>query len=138
MRTGSVRVRVAVLACCAAALSIAFALAGTGSSRAASRGTVSTFSGTFADGATYLIQVPSGWNGTLALYSHGYVTPGSPNPALDVGDPVTGQWLLDHGYALAGSSYASTGWAIKDALHDQIETLDRFGTRVRPPSRTIA
>ena len=119
-------------------LSIAFALAGTGSSRAASRGSVSTFSGTFADGATYLIQVPSDWNGTLALYSHGYVTPGSPNPALDVGDPATGQWLLDHGYALAGSSYASTGWAIKDALHDQIETLDTFGTLVGPPSRTIA
>ena len=32
--------------------------------------------GTLSDGATYLIEVPSPWNGTLLLYSHGYVTPG--------------------------------------------------------------
>jgi hypothetical protein len=40
---------------------------------------LTTKTGTFADGATYLIEVPSNWNGTLFLYSHGYVTPGSPN-----------------------------------------------------------
>ena len=38
---------------------------------------VKTYTGTFPDGATYLIQVPSNWNGTLVLYSHGYVVPGS-------------------------------------------------------------
>ena len=32
-----------------------------------------TQTGTFADGATYLIEVPAHWNGTLLLYSHGYV-----------------------------------------------------------------
>ena len=36
------------------------------------------------------------------------------------------QWLLDRGYALAGSSYSSTGWAIEDALNDQIALLDYF------------
>ena len=66
------------------------------------------------------------WNGTLFLYSHGYVVPGSANPATDVGDPVTGAWLLGHGYALAGSSYATTGWAIQQALPDQIDTLNAF------------
>src|SRR5882724_10034790 len=60
---------------------------------------------TLPDGAAYLIQVPDAWNGTLVLYSHGIVIPGSPNPARDVGDPLTGQYLLGHGYALAGSSY---------------------------------
>ena len=50
--------------------------------------------GSLADGATYLIEVPAHWNRTLFLYSHGYVTPGSANPAQDVGDPVTGGWLL--------------------------------------------
>ncbi|HYL12143.1 MAG TPA: hypothetical protein VEV41_03860, partial [Terriglobales bacterium] len=34
---------------------------------------VTTFTGTFADGASYLIEVPANWNGTLLLYSHGYV-----------------------------------------------------------------
>ncbi len=102
-------------------------------------GSVSTVTGTLGDGATYLIQCPSGtWNGTLFLYSHGYVEPGSANPAEDVGDPVTGGWLLSHGYALAGSSYASTGWAIQQALPDQIGTLDVFDSSYGRPARTIA
>ncbi len=104
-----------------------------------SSGAVTTLDGSLPDGATYRIQCPSGpWNGTLFLYSHGYVVPGSPNPAQDVGDPVTGGWLLGHGYALAGSSYATTGWAIQQALPDQISTLDVFGQTYRTPSHTIA
>jgi hypothetical protein len=83
-------------------------------------------------GATYLVQCPAGpWNGTLFLYSHGYVVPGSANPAQDEGDPVTGNWLLSHGFALAGSSYASTGWAIQQALPDQVATLDVFDQTYR-------
>ena len=41
---------------------------------------VTKHTGKFQDGATYLIQVPSNWNGTLFLYSHGYVVPGSREP----------------------------------------------------------
>jgi pimeloyl-ACP methyl ester carboxylesterase len=94
--------------------------------------------GTLGDGATYKIEVPDSWNGTLFLYSHGYVVPGSANPAQDVGDPVTGAWLLSHGYALAGSSYATTGWAIQQALPDQIATLDAFAGQFGVPRQTIA
>jgi len=90
-------------------------------------------------GATYLIQCPAGtWNGTLFLYSHGYVTPGSKNPATDVGDPITGAYLLAHGYALAGSSYATTGWAIQQALPDQVNTLNAFDAAYGKPRTTIA
>jgi pimeloyl-ACP methyl ester carboxylesterase len=99
---------------------------------------VSTFTGTLPDGATFLIEVPSPWNGTLLLYSHGYVIPGSANPAHDVGDAATGAFLLANGFALAGSSYAHTGWAIQEALPDQIAVLDAFATLVGTPSRTIA
>ncbi|HEX9030471.1 MAG TPA: hypothetical protein VF834_01415 [Streptosporangiaceae bacterium] len=98
----------------------------------------SVLCGSLADGATYLIEVPAHWNHKLFLYSHGYVTPGSPNNAQDVGDPVTGGWLLGHGFALAGSSYASTGWAIQQALPDQIATLKVFAAQVGKPRRTIA
>jgi pimeloyl-ACP methyl ester carboxylesterase len=94
--------------------------------------------GSLQDGATYLIEVPAHWNKTLFLYSHGYVTPGGTNPAQDVGDPVTGGWLLSHGYALAGSSYSTTGWAIEQALPDQIATLDLFSSQVGTPHRTVA
>jgi pimeloyl-ACP methyl ester carboxylesterase len=102
-------------------------------------GSMTTVNGTLADGAAFLIQCPAGtWNGTLFLYSHGYVVPGTKNPATDVGDPVTGAWLLSHGFALAGSSYATTGWAIQQALPDQIGTLDTFDQTYTTPTRTIA
>jgi pimeloyl-ACP methyl ester carboxylesterase len=130
------RGRIAILRLWAAALGVAVALVG--ASSAAADGAVTTFTGAFADGATYLIQVPAEWNGALLLYSHGYVAPGSPNPARDVGDPLTGQWLLSHGYALAGSSYATTGWAIKEAIPDQVATLNTFDSLVGTPTRTIA
>jgi pimeloyl-ACP methyl ester carboxylesterase len=107
--------------------------------QAAAAGTT-TFSGTLADGAAYLVQVPGTWNGTLVLYSHGYVAPGASNPALDVGDPTTGAYLLDQGYALAGTSYSATGWALKEAFQDQIDLLNTFpGITGEPkPARTIA
>ena len=94
--------------------------------------------GTLPDGATYVIDVPANWNGTLLLYSHGYVGPGSPNPAQDVGDPFTGGFMLAAGYALAGSSYATTGWAVHEAIPDQIAVLDVFQNSVGTPTKTIA
>ena len=109
------------------------------SSSCGGSGSVTTVDGMLADGATYRLQCPPGaWNGTLYLYSHGYVSPGSANPAQDVGDPVTAAWMLGHGYALAGSSYASTGWAIAQALPDQINTLDAFGSLYGQPRTTVA
>src|SRR4051812_10302109 len=90
------------------------------------------------NGAAYRVEVPTNWNGTLLLYSHGYTIPGAANPAQDVGDATTGAALLAQGYALAGSSYRSTGWAIEDALEDQIALLDWFGANVGKPARTIA
>jgi pimeloyl-ACP methyl ester carboxylesterase len=102
------------------------------------QGGVTRIPGSLPDGATYLIEVPSNWNGTLFLYSHGYVPPGSSNPALDVGDPFTRLFMLFSGYALAGSSYATTGWATHEALPDQIAVLDVFTNTVGRPKRTIA
>src|SRR5216684_3185868 len=101
---------------------------------------VTTKTGTLADGATYLIEVPANWNGTLFLYSHGYVISGSPNPARDVaqGDLATRFFMLSSGFALAGSSYATTGWAIHEAIPDQIAVLDLFKLMVGEPKRTIA
>ena len=50
--------------------------------------------------------------------------------------PVTG-WL-SNGFAVADSSYASTGWAIQQALPDQVATLDVFDQTYRTPDQTIA
>ena len=107
----------------------------------AQAGGITTVIGTTteASGLTsnYIIEVPSAWNGTLVLYSHGY-TFGPSNPAADVGDPGTRAWLLGNGYAIAGSSYATTGWALQQAFQDQIAVLDVFNSKFGHPSRTIA
>ena len=107
-------------------------------SNAGAQASLTTKTGSLADGATYLMEVPSNWNGTLFLYSHGYVVPGSANPAQDVGDPATRAFMLASGFALAGSSYAHTGWAIQEALVDQIQVLDLFAQDFGKPTQTIA
>src|SRR5215831_9107148 len=104
-------------------VAMAVALAVVAVDMPAARATFSgTLTGTLPSGATYLIEVPPDWNGTLVLYSHR--TRFGANPAVDapacgapsgdaVSDPVTHDWLLSHGHALAGSSYADTGWAVQ-------------------------
>jgi prolyl oligopeptidase family protein len=89
-------------------------------------------------GAAYEIQVPAQWNGTLFLYSHGYVAPRGTNraQAAPTGDART--WLLGQHFAIAGSAYSSTGWALEDALRDQIALLDFFAAHVGKPDRVIA
>jgi len=112
-----------------------------GSSSAASHPSPSagprTYSGSIA-GAAYSVEVPANWNGTLFLYSHGYVAPGAANPASAAPDAGIGDWMLGQGFALAASAYSSTGWAIADALRDQMALLDWFGSHVGEPSRVIA
>ena len=88
--------------------------------------------------ALYKVDIPAHWNGTLLLYSHGYTAPGSTLNPTDSGDPATAQWLLGQGFALAGSSYSSTGWALADAFNDQVALLDEFGRRFARPRRTVA
>jgi pimeloyl-ACP methyl ester carboxylesterase len=95
------------------------------------------FEGTIG-AAAYKVEVPAPWNRTLFLYSHGYVAPGSSNPASAAPGADATTWLLGHGYAIAGSSYSSTGWALEDAFKDQIELLDFFNLHVGKPDRVIA
>lgn len=96
---------------------------------------VTTRTGIFADGATWTVKTPADWNGTVLLYSHGAVLPGSPNPTVIAPDRFTGGALLERGYALAGTSYAGRGWAVEEALDDQIAVLDQLPT---PPREVLA
>src|SRR5207249_72159 len=79
--------------------------------------------GTLADGATWIADVPGNWNGTVLLFSHGY---GPPVAADAPGQPGVKAALLDHGFALAGSSYDPNGswWALDSAVGDQFQALD--------------
>jgi pimeloyl-ACP methyl ester carboxylesterase len=96
-----------------------------------------TFTGTIG-AAAYRIDVPSRWNGTLFLYSHGYVPPGANNGAVAAPGVDATAWLLNHRFAIAGSAYSSTGWALEDAFKDQIALLDFFDKNVSKPARVIA
>jgi pimeloyl-ACP methyl ester carboxylesterase len=100
---------------------------------------VTCWAGTADDGSTFKAEVPPDWNGTLLLYSHGYVPFFLPNPpAENATNRAVADHLLAEGFALAGSSYASSGWAVADALRDQIDLLERFEDRFGTPRRTIA
>jgi pimeloyl-ACP methyl ester carboxylesterase len=94
-------------------------------------------------GAPYRIVVPANWNGTLLVHAHGYrdaadhpgevddrSAPVAPSAALE---PV----LLAQGYALAGSAYASNGWAVQDGISDTRRLVSHFRGAVGTPSRTL-
>src|SRR5215510_496146 len=89
-------------------------------------------------GASYIVQVPGSWNSVLLLYNHGggALTPNA--AAENTIDPITSAYLLEHGYALAGSSFRSSGWFIEDALADDLALLGEFRRLVGRPTRTIA
>ena len=97
-------------------------VAGLAAAPAAPATTSTSHSGATSDGGSWVADVPSPWNGTLLLYSHGF----GPPQAADAPDPSTKQALLDRGYALVGSSYDPAGswWALGSALRDQFEALD--------------
>jgi hypothetical protein len=104
-------------------------LATTGTANPANAATAH-FTGTLPDGATWIADLPSQWNGTLLLYSHGF----GPLTAADAPDPVTQAALLARGYALAGSSYDPNGseWALDSAVSDQFQTLRTVEDTVLP------
>ncbi|CCK26168.1 acyl-CoA synthase [Streptomyces davaonensis JCM 4913] len=94
--------------------------------------------GQLPSGATYLMDVPADWNGTVLLYSHGYRAAGWPNPPQNAPDSATRDKLLEQGYALIGSSYATTGWSVTEAVPDQLGTLDVFTEKFGAADRTLA
>lgn len=96
-----------------------------------------TATGTLPDGAAWRADVPADWNGKLVLFAHGF-RPGPANPAWDNGFAPTANELIGRGYAVASSSYATTGWALGTAAQDQIDTLAAFEQNFGEAERVIA
>ncbi|POX46387.1 alpha/beta hydrolase [Streptomyces sp. Ru71] len=92
--------------------------------------------GTLADGAAWIADVPADWNGTLLLFSHGF----GPTVAQDAPTEAARTALLAEGYALAGSSYDPNGsmWALSSAERDQFATLDAVTARIGTPRRVLS
>jgi hypothetical protein len=102
----------------AAVATVTAAVLGIGASVAQAKST--TTYGVLPDGGQWVADVPSDWNGDLILFSHGFLE----QAPEDSPDPTTQSDLLEKGYALAGSSYQTTGslWALDSAVRDQFET----------------
>jgi pimeloyl-ACP methyl ester carboxylesterase len=94
------------------------------------------YSGTLADGATWIADKPSDWNGTLIVFSHGF----GPLVAVNAPTPAVQTRLLAEGYALAGSSYDPNGpmWALNSAEADQFATITAAKAKIGTPRRVIA
>lgn len=101
---------------------------------AASAQTSTHYSGTLADGASWIADVPASWNGTVLLFSHGF----GPTTAQDAPSSGTATELLDAGYALAGSGYTGSWWALGSAVSDQFGTLAAVEGITGRPTHVIA
>ncbi|HXR70879.1 MAG TPA: alpha/beta hydrolase [Actinocrinis sp.] len=96
----------------------------------------SHYTGTLADGATWIADTPAHWNGTLVLFSHGF----GPPTAADAPSQASADALLSQGYALAGSSYDPNGswWALASAERDQFATLTAVEQLLGRPTRVLS
>jgi hypothetical protein len=94
-----------------------------------------------SNGAEYAMFVPKAWNGRLVLWAHGFVDPHVPVALPDVIPADVAPWvvelretLLGAGYAVAYSSYAENGWAVKDGAARTHELRTLFASRFGVPT----
>ncbi|WP_288405403.1 alpha/beta hydrolase [uncultured Deinococcus sp.] len=74
--------------------------------------------------ASYLIEVPDNWNGTLVMYAHGYAGTGE---TLSVSPPSIRAYLIAQGYAWAASSYSANYYDVRAGLEDTNALALSFG-----------
>lgn len=90
--------------------------------------------GVTGPGALYALFRPPVWNGELVLYAHGYRDPALPPALPDVnGLP---DLLLGMGFGLAYSSFAETGFAVKDGAIRTHQLPGIYAAHFGPPRRT--
>ncbi|CAM3772674.1 alpha/beta hydrolase family protein [Deinococcus frigens] len=78
----------------------------------------SLYQGTYAGiqgPASYVIEVPDQWNGTLIMYTHGYAGTGE---ELRVQTPALRGYWLSQGYAWAASSYSANYYDVRAGVED--------------------
>lgn len=89
------------------------------------------------NGASYVVDVPAGWNGTLLLWNHAF-DPGT--TTAEDADPDHAEvkaWLLAQGYALAGIHYPNVAYPTFEAVGDDLALLGWFRAHVGRPATTL-
>jgi pimeloyl-ACP methyl ester carboxylesterase len=89
-------------------------------------------SGQDESGAYYDMLLPASWNGRLVLVVHGLVDPAL--PVAPVGRTPAEDTAGAHGYAIAFSSFAENGWAVKDGAQKTHALRDLFTQAFGAPS----
>ena len=93
---------------------------------AASLAQTDEYSGYLSDGVTeYSFSVPHAWNGSVLI-------------GLDIlRAGLVRDWLIDNGYALAGTQRSTVGWNLTAAAENVVEALDIFETVVGKPDQVV-
>jgi pimeloyl-ACP methyl ester carboxylesterase len=114
---------------------------------------IQTCVGATSDGAPYAMQVPANFNGTVALYSHGYrynVDIPSAIPLIggykitNTPEPVPGgnaavaQYFFSQGIAIVGSGFARQGWNPDSAIKTNVELIDTFKKKFPTTTNVVA
>ena len=109
--------------------------------------------GVTSDGAPYAMQVPANFNGTVALYSHGYrynvdIPAGIPliggYKITNTPEPVPGgnaavaQYFFSQGIAIVGSGFARQGWNPDSAIKTNVELIGTFKAQFPTTTKVIA
>jgi len=87
------------------------------------------------NGAAYLVEVPTNWNGKLVMYAHGYAGTGA---TLNVGPPSIRRHLVQNGYAWAASSYAKNYYDVRAGVEDTNALALQFNAIAAQNGRTLA
>jgi hypothetical protein len=82
-------------------------------------------------GAYLRLEVPDDWNGDLILVNRGIAPVLLPPPPP--GGPLA--HAIDEGFAVAGTSYSQTGWALFLSTGDVRNVVDRFRAHFGDPDR---
>lgn len=114
---------------------------------------IQTCVGVTSDGAPYAMQVPANFNGTVALYSHGYrynvdIPAGIPliggYKITNTPEPVPGgnadvaKYFFSQGIAIMGSGFARQGWNPDSAIKTNVELIDTFKKQFTKTNKVIA
>ena len=114
---------------------------------------IQTCVGATSDGAPYAMQVPANFNGTVALYSHGYrynvdlpaaiplvggykVT-NTPEP-VPGGNAEVAKYFFSQGIAILGSGFARQGWNPDSAIKTNVELIDTFKKQFPKTTSVVA
>ena len=109
--------------------------------------------GVTSDGAPYAMQVPANFNGTVALYSHGYrynvdIPAGIPliggYKITNTPEPVPGgnaevaKYFFSQGIAIVGSGFARQGWNPDSAIKTNVELIETFKKQFPKTTKVVA